>query len=208
LNIGSVYDIGANVGQFAHMIRKFLPEADVFSFEPLQDVCEALKSENAVATSAGGKWHILNTALGDYNGSTVIRRSSVTTDSSMLEMTDYYKAAARKEAVFSDEKISMRRLDDLISEGTLPWMPDVMIKMDVEGFEKEVISGGEQAFRNARVIYTEVTFHNERYKGQVLFDELYGILHDLGFGCSGFYSLAWEPNSGIPAYGDAVFVRK
>ena len=41
-NIVTVFDIGANVGQFAQEIRAELPEAMIYSFEPVKTTYENL----------------------------------------------------------------------------------------------------------------------------------------------------------------------
>ncbi len=35
-NIKTVLDIGANTGQFANLIQKILPQANIISFEPIK----------------------------------------------------------------------------------------------------------------------------------------------------------------------------
>ena len=42
-NINTVFDIGANVGQFAILIHEVLPTARLYSFEPLENCYEELK---------------------------------------------------------------------------------------------------------------------------------------------------------------------
>jgi hypothetical protein len=42
LNIRTVLDVGANIGQFADQIHTIVPEAAIYSFEPLPECCELL----------------------------------------------------------------------------------------------------------------------------------------------------------------------
>jgi len=37
MNIRTVLDIGANIGQFASQFHRLLPDARLYSFEPLED---------------------------------------------------------------------------------------------------------------------------------------------------------------------------
>ena len=201
-NINTIIDIGANVGQFILDIRKFFPTATIYSFEPLKDVYEEL-IRNSLTDSNWINWITYDVALGDFNGSTKIKRNTIATDSSLLSMAKFYKERYFFKTEEWEENIRIRRLDDL----NLKLLPELMIKMDVEGFEDKVIKGGETTFKKAKVIFTEVTFQKERYEGQILFDNLYGVLKELGFKCYGFYSVRYDPKSGAPSYADAVFVK-
>ncbi len=198
-NINTILDIGANVGQFILDIRKFFPEATVYSFEPLKDVYEELNRNSLIDSN----WIPYNVALGDFNGLVKINRNTIATDSSLLPMTEFYIERYFFKTKKWEEEVIIRRLDDL----NLKLVSELMIKMDVEGFEGKVIEGGEATFKKAKVIFTEVTFQKERYEGQILFDNLYGILKELGFKCYGFYSVRYDTKSGAPSYADAVFVR-
>lgn len=204
--IRTVLDIGANAGQFALSIRPFAPEAMIYSFEPLKDVCEGV---NAKAREKGdAKWKAFPIALGDTNGRQTIHRTKNTTDSSLLRMSDRFSSAygTQQEDSWSEE-ILVRRLDDLVAEKMITIEPGLMVKMDVQGFEDRVISGGESIIKQATIVYCEVVFRKALYEGQLLFDGLFQRLHGLGFKCAGFYNLAYEPQTGSPLYADAIFVK-
>jgi hypothetical protein len=69
-------------------------------------------------------------------------------------------------------------LDEYIEKKHLP-LPD-LIKLDVQGFECEVLNGGMLALQHAKAIITEVSF-KEFYKGQCRFDQLVALLAQSGF---------------------------
>src|SRR4030067_818761 len=61
MNIKTVFDIGANIGQFAKQIHNTLPDANIYSFEPLKDCFEQLqKTMGGINNSK-----VFNFALGD-----------------------------------------------------------------------------------------------------------------------------------------------
>ena len=43
LSIKTIYDVGANNGEFVKFISEILPEAQIYSFEPLKEPYEELK---------------------------------------------------------------------------------------------------------------------------------------------------------------------
>lgn len=212
-NVHTILDIGANTGQFGLMVRKFFPQATLYSFEPLSDIYQKLSTNLARVNEEDktSNWRAFNIALGDFNGTSTIKRSRISTDSSLYGMTEFYKGAHAQYATdlkaIWEEEIQVKRLDDFSKEANLELLPELMIKMDTEGYEENVIKGGTETLKKAKIIFTEVTFQNERYKGQILFDGLYGILKEMGYSCYGFYHMAYEHETGIPTYADAVFVR-
>ena len=66
--IGTVLDIGANVGQFASQIHNVLPQASIYSFEPLVD-CYTQLTENMGHVDG---FRAFNCALGCEDGQTQI----------------------------------------------------------------------------------------------------------------------------------------
>ena len=63
LPIRTIIDVGANKGQFASIIQKVFPEANIYCFEP---VGEAFKELDKWARSR--KVEAFNFALGDFEG--------------------------------------------------------------------------------------------------------------------------------------------
>ena len=63
-HINTIIDVGANVGQFAQEIRLVLPQAFVYSFEPLLDCYHQLVGN----MSGDQKCKAFNVALGDKEG--------------------------------------------------------------------------------------------------------------------------------------------
>jgi hypothetical protein len=64
-------------------------------------------------------------------------------------------------------------LDDYVAEASLP-LPDV-IKLDVQGFELEVLNGSPLCLTKAAAVVTEVSFR-EYYQGQASFHQIVNFL--------------------------------
>jgi hypothetical protein len=69
-------------------------------------------------------------------------------------------------------------LDDLIAREALP--PPDLLKLDVQGFELEVLRGAEKALQSAKWVLSEVSFESY-YDQQALFAEIAGYLAAHGF---------------------------
>jgi len=203
LNINTVMDVGANVGQFALEISKVLPNARIYSFEALRSVYgELLKNSKEIKN-----FKAINVALGNFSGTTKIYRNKYSPSSSVLEMADLHKKVFPHTKETYEGKVVVRRLDDIITEEKLELKPNTLIKLDVQGYEDKVIQGGIGTFKKATVIITEVSFY-ELYKGQPLFDQIQSQLRKMGFECKGSINASFHPETGLPLFADAIFVME
>jgi len=197
--IGTVLDIGANTGQFLEFILGILPEAHVYSFEPLPDCFEQL------AQRAAGRPNVttFNVALGDRDGTATIHRSEYSPSSSLLPMGELHKAAFPHTRRTSVEEVVVKRLDGL----DLPIEGRLLVKMDVQGYEDHVIAGGRATLERTDVVVTELSFY-PLYEGQALFDDVYRLLRDLGFSYRGSLGAKKDPRDGAVLDEDGVFTRE
>lgn len=200
LNIKTVIDIGAHAGEFARMIKGMLPEVSIFSFEPLSDEFQRLQGE--MQSVEGFK--AFNCAVGDRNDTVEIHRSEYSQSSSLLRMANLHKEAFPDSAGESSETVDVKRLDDALSG--LELRPEILIKIDVQGYEDRVIAGAQNTISRSKAIIAEVSFR-ELYEGQALFDGIYSLLKDRGFIYMGNLYQLLNPLDGAPLQADALFVR-
>jgi len=194
-NIKTVLDIGANVGQFVKEIRERLSEAQIYSFEPLKECFEKLLKIDGLKA--------FNFALGDKEGVVEMNKSRYSPSSSLLQMSDAHKTLFPHTKEHSPEKIEVKRLDDI----KLNLKPEILIKVDVQGFEGKVIEGGAETFKKAKVILIENSFV-ELYQDQPLFDKIYQKLKSLGFEYQSSKEQKINKHTGEVISEDSIFVRR
>src|SRR5574341_618455 len=176
MRIRTVFDIGANIGQFAKQIRNTLPEANIYSFEPIKDCFEQLQKTMGSTMN----FRVFNCALGDKVKEPFIYKNEFSPSSSLLEMQELHKQAFPHTSQATKEKVSIKRLDDAVREFNLDLKEPILIKIDVQGYEDKVIAGGLSVISRAKVVIAEVSFW-ELYKNQKLFSDIYQLLTGLGF---------------------------
>lgn len=199
LDIKTVLDIGANIGQFASSIRQVLPEAQIYSFEPLKSCFEALVASRA----QDHKFKAFNYALGDKEEQVEMHKSAYSPSSSILDMSQTHKDLFPHTKEHSNEKIQIKRLDEVMKDLNLE--REILIKVDVQGFENKVLVGGQQTFAKAEAIIMEVSFV-KLYEGQPNFDQLYTDLKKLGFEYRGSLEQKNDKHSGVVISEDSLFI--
>lgn len=200
LNISTVLDIGANVGQFALTIRSILPEARIYAFEPVPE-CFGTLQRNFGHDS---RFKALNLALGEHDAELPFQVNDYPPSSSFLNAS----VAHTTEFPFTKDtehlNVIVRRLDDVAEQ--LAIVDPVLIKIDVQGYENQVLTGGEKTIRRAQMVIIETSF-TTLYEDQFLFDALYRKLTGWGFVYSGSLEQLYSFQSGKILQQDCIFFR-
>lgn len=197
----TVLDIGANRGMFARTIHYLFPNAEILAFEPLIDCYNDLCNLKQTISTL----ECYNFAVGDQNGEDWINRSSYDFSSSILKMNNLHKLLFPYSAGESLEKINKIRLDSFLGNRELK--RPILLKIDVQGYEKFVLEGSSQILQQVDYILCELSFVS-LYEQQPLFNEMYTFLIREGFEYLGHIAENREPNSTQLIQIDGLFVRE
>ena len=197
----TILDIGANEGQFARIAREVCPQAAVICFEPLADCYAAVQA----GVGQDSQVTALQYALGSENGATTIHRSEFSPSSSLLPMGELHQREFPHTAETFEETIQVRRLDDVASD--LELASPMIAKIDVQGFECEVLDGGRETFRGCAALIVELSCY-ALYEGQPLFDDVYARLKELGFDYRGNIDQLLSPQDGRILQCDGLFENR
>jgi len=203
-DIHTVLDIGANVGNFAKLSREVFPDATIYSFEPLHDCFEKLTNslpddDNFVPIECG---------VGSHEEKLEFFRSFHSPSSSFLKMEEFHKEAfpyTNEGQSAEPVEIQVKALDDLLREREL--VKNVLTKIDVQGFEMEVIEGAKRTLGQTKAVIIEMSFA-ELYAGQPLFHDVYEKMYSLGFRFHGCLAQMHHPGTGEVVQTDAIFVNE
>lgn len=199
LPVRTVIDVGANVGQFATLARRLFPLAQIYAFEPLEDCVVAMRR-----TFAGDpRCRIFPVALGAERGVVTFNRSASSASSSVLEMAELHREAFPYTAAHSEVTVPVERLDEMLQD---PLDGDILLKLDVQGYEHRVLDGAPQTLAKATVVIAEVSFQ-PLYLDQSLFADTYERLASAGFVYRGNLGQLLNPHDGAVLSADAVFMR-
>jgi FkbM family methyltransferase len=175
--VTTVLDVGANDGGFASELLEAGFRGMIYSFEPLPDAWERLRSR---AQGYPGRWTVgPRIALSDRLGEVEFHEAGNSASSSLLVMTDKHVTAAPHTATVRSHRITTQRLDDVLK--ALSVDGKLWLKIDVQGAEKLVLEGASNALAD-RVVGLQLEMSlTELYEGQALSGELDAYLRERGF---------------------------
>jgi FkbM family methyltransferase len=194
-----IVDVGANRGQFALIARKVYPLAKIYSFEPLSEPAKIFlkifKNDPNVT--------LYSYAIGREKRMSTIHVTKDDDSSSMLPITKMqstmFPGATEKET----RLVKVSPLSQLIEPTSIPTAS--LLKIDVQGFELEVLQGCEDVLDKFKYLYVECSFI-ELYEGQALAHQIITWLEQRNFILTGIYNMFYNRN-GRAIQGDFFFIK-
>ncbi|BEI42153.1 [alpha-L-fucopyranosyl-(1-_3)-alpha-L-rhamnopyran osyl-(1-_3)-2-O-methyl-alpha-L-rhamnopyranosyl] dimycocerosyl phenol-phthiocerol 2'''-O-methyltransferase [Polynucleobacter sp. HIN10] len=196
----TIVDIGANRGQFSLAANKWSPNAKIYAFEPLPIPASIF---NKIFSNHANT--ILNSvAIGPSIAKTYMHVSARDDSSSLLEIDDPQVEIFPGTNMFELQEVNVGRLDQFLTSDD--FQSPSLLKIDVQGYEFEVLVGCESLLTNIDVIYCECSFI-ELYKNQKLAFTVIEWLLKREFIFNGFYNSYYDKN-GRTVQADFVFIKK
>ncbi|MBC7901761.1 MAG: FkbM family methyltransferase [Saprospiraceae bacterium] len=201
-DINVVLDVGANTGQFAQYLRSdILYGKKIVSFEPLSSAYEQLR----INADSDPRWETFNFALGEADKTTEINIAGNSLSSSLLPMMESHVKAAPQSGYIGQEIIEVRTLDSVF-DGLCSMSDKIFLKLDTQGFEKQVLEGAEQSLESIDTVQLEMSLIPV-YEAAVTFDELYRFMREKGFELIAMEEVFSDEKTGKLLQIDGVFHR-
>lgn len=159
--INAIVDVGANSGQFGIDMRRGGYRQNIFSFEPVTETFQTL----AKTVRRDLSWNAINLALGSSKGFSKINISKNSgLSSSILSMNSLHLENFPESEFVSTELVQVSTVDDQIR--ILGIRPETsMLKMDVQGYEYEVLKGAINNLEKFKFCYLELSI-SPLYNGE------------------------------------------
>ena len=169
----TIIDIGSNKGQFILLIEKIYPNKNIYSFEPIKEMIN--KQKKFFAYKNNIIFH--NVALGS---STTLKEFLITArmDSSSFLKIVSDKNKSKNYDIVENRNIQINTLDDLLINEKISH--PVLIKIDVQGYELEVLRGANNLLKKTDYLLLEVS-KNEMYQNQPIEKVIVEYLKNLNF---------------------------
>lgn len=194
-HIQTIFDVGANIGQFATSALKSVPAAQLVCFEPVESSHAALKE-----------------ALDGFSNVKTFR-AAVGSEPGELRMTSSFRSVTNHlllpgeeaPAGMQTEVVPVRTVTDVCKE--LQVKEIGLLKTDTEGFDIEVLRGAEEMLSAGKVflVLVEVGF-SDTDRGHTPFSAVRELLKD--FDVVGFYEQGSDANFSALDRADALFIHR
>jgi FkbM family methyltransferase len=191
-------DVGANRCAWSEAVAAVFPEARFHMFEPVRAFEAGLAA--FVKTHPGSTYRIAAAGAsdGEIEFDEVTTADGGTTPGSSALAT-HHAAGYRTTRV----KVPAVALGSLAARGELPAAPD-LLKIDVEGFELQVLSGCGPLLGAAKAIQLEASLYP--FWGQPLLHEVLAYMAGHGYLLYDFVGFNRRPRDGALGQADVLFV--
>ncbi|BCO52674.1 MULTISPECIES: FkbM family methyltransferase [Mycobacterium avium complex (MAC)] len=203
-DVNVVLDVGANSGQYGNDLRCAAYTGRIISFEPLSTPFSKLE-RNA---SNDPLWDCRQCALGESDGTISINvAGNAGASSSVLPMLKSHQEAFPPANYIGTEEVAIRSLDSVAPE-VLGSTDQFFLKIDVQGFERQVLAGAKSTVNDRCVgMQLELSFL-PLYEGGMLAREALELAESLGFTLMGLMPGFADPRDGRMLQADGIFFRE
>jgi len=141
-----ILDVGANTGDWTDAAHSEWPRARIFAIEPslpaYSKLCKRMEKIDNVSS-----WKL---ALGEVCGEATLFSNESGSELSSLRQRHLEHFGV---SLSLTEEVALSTLDDFVMDNGIPAVD--VLKIDVEGYEMEVLRGGEEVFKKVKVVQFE-----------------------------------------------------
>jgi FkbM family methyltransferase len=169
---GHFLDIGANIGIFSCMVGRSRDDVQIICFEANPALLPFLQTN--LAQNQVNHGQVLNVLCGEHDADAVDFYPAPTQSNGMSSRAPQFSAANKIH-------LTMRSLDSLFAQA-LTWTGPVVLKVDVEGFEREVFLGARAfiAHYKPKIIFEFLDWAESR-RDPALVGAAQKLLLDMGY---------------------------
>lgn len=203
-NIDLVFDIGANKGQYATGIIDAGYTNKIVSFEPLTSAYSKIETESKKYKN----WTVApRCAIGAKEEEIEINISANSVSSTLLNMLDTHFEGTPDSKIIGKEKVQVFPLDQ-IGEENCKTAKNIFLKIDVQGFEQEVLKGAQSIINKAKGIEMEISlvplYENQNW----LLPQALEYMEQRGFQLNSIVPAFTNNETGIVLQCNGIFFRK
>lgn len=201
--IDLVLDVGANTGQFSEKIINFGYKKKIISFEPMLKAHREL----SIKSKKFKNWEIYDrVGIGKKKGVKILNISKNSVSSSILEINKIHLKQEPNAKFISKEKINLISLDYLLKKKFFK-KKRIFLKIDTQGYEKEIIKGASKVLNNLHCIMLETSI-TPMYKGEESYTKIIKFMKKKGFYVWAIERGFSNKNTGRVNQLDIIFVNK
>lgn len=163
-----ILDIGAHKGAYTDFVLGMIPGADCYLFEPNIDLYNALKAVYK---------NVSPFAVCEGTGIKIFNVCPKKND----ELSSLYKRKIFDETGSESVSVKCTSIDELSISNNLEQID--FVKIDVEGAEKDVISGASGMMNNKKIKFIQFEYGSTYIDADIQFTDILKIASGLGYKC-------------------------
>lgn len=201
--IDCVFDVGANLGQYAGFLRNDVGYTGrIVSIEPVTHQFDILRE----ASKADPGWTVLQAALGARTGRQSINITRSSDFSSFLtpdnSQTRQYESSNE---IVAREEVPLLTLEEVFLSDPAYRTATIYLKMDTQGYDLQVLKGGGEALSRVVALQSEMSV-KPLYASMPDYTEASAAIRALGFVPSGMFPISVDANMALIEF-EGIFVR-
>lgn len=202
--IDLVFDVGANKGQFAGMLRDNGYKGLIYSIEPGNIAFNKLKE----TSRCDENWKAYNVAMGADSCEVTISISERDRLASLHEFSEFGKMCSGKASeILRQEQVEMITLDEFIKRESISVsIHNCFLKIDTQGHDFEVFRGAQSCLNKFMGLQTEISLKSI-YEHVPSYEEVVNFCLKKGFNISGLYAVDRDGSTLELIEVDCVMVR-
>jgi len=189
-----ILDAGAYKGWFCFQAAETFPGATYYLFEPLMEMQEELD----IFCKKYPKSKYFKHAVGSADGTLSLRTFKNLAWSGFMDV-DIPATEERTPRI-----VEVKKIDTLVKENKIQ-IPD-LVKIDVQGYELEVLKGAESLFGKTELFIVESSLQN-KHKSFPLLAEVIAFMHQRDYVAYDFAGFLRQPDSSLIEC-DVCFVKR
>ncbi len=186
-----IFDVGAYHGEFTKLCLKYFPDSRIACFEVLEHKVNQLKQ----LASQDATIQIFPLLLGAQSQESVQFHEAETASSVLVEQVSQN---------FPVKSYPMTTVDAIVAQHFNGYAPD-LLKLDVQGYELEVLKGAEKSLTQMQMILAEVNLI-DIHQNVALLAELVGWLNERNWVAYDICGLHRRPLDSALWQADFIFV--
>ena len=171
-----IVDVGANHGDFSHAAKTYYTSTRCLLIEPLPQLHDELAKKCNIFH---GAWTLEKCALGATNCVMPLFISQNDAIGSLAGFSDEYLAVNDTANPSSSIECQVRTLDEVTAQHGISAID--ILKIDVEGFEFEVLEGGQRALQKTQAVIVEVSLVRNKHLHSNPLLNMLNLLSNSGF---------------------------
>ncbi|MEL6927859.1 MAG: FkbM family methyltransferase [Cyanobacteria bacterium J06600_6] len=166
----TIFDVGANNGEWSLLMSQLFPQAQLYLFEPQPDCQQTIVSKQ-----------LPNMELVPYAVSSSVRQTKIYTTAATSGIASLHP---RQDTYFEQYDffpldIQTITLDRLISDRQIEQVD--FLKMDIEGHELDALKGAQHSLESKKIKALSFEFGSGNINSRTFFRDFWDLLHPYGY---------------------------